>query len=157
MTKPSNFSWVEPARLAAHAWPKSREELIWLRSQGIQIIMNLTEHPLRKQDVEEAGLLAIHEPILDFDAPSLEQLDRCISAIRNALDKKMPITIHCRAGQGRTGTILTAWKISQGLEPVQALAEVRRLRPGSVETAPQIEAIHAWHQTRFASKNSKPL
>jgi atypical dual specificity phosphatase len=152
MSKPLNFSWVEPQLLAGHAYPSGLDDLRWLRSQGIQIILTLTEETLRKSQVDDAGLLSIHEPIRDFHAPTMEQLDRCVSVIRNALSKKMPVAIHCAAGMGRTGTVLTAWLISKGMAPREAIDEIRRLRPGSVETRVQVDSLLEWHQARFAAE-----
>ena len=149
MTKPNNFSWVEPNLLAGHAYPGGFEQLKWLRQQGIQIILTLTEESLPKFYLEEAGLLSIHEPIRDFQAPTLEQLDRCVSAIKNATKKNMGVAVHCAAGMGRTGTVLTAWLISKGLTPEEAIKEIRRLRPGSVETEVQIDALISWHNSRY--------
>ena len=44
--KPNGFSWVEPPHLAAMARPESPEELDWLRSQGISLLISLTEEPI---------------------------------------------------------------------------------------------------------------
>lgn len=152
MTKPNNFSWVEPNLLAGHAYPGALDQLQWLRQQGIQIILTLTEEGLPKVSLEEAGLLSIHEPIRDFQAPTLEQLDRCVSAIKNATKKKMAVAVHCAAGMGRTGTVLTAWLISKGLSPEEAIKEIRRLRPGSVETRVQVDALISWHNSRYSQE-----
>ena len=46
-----------------------------------------------------------------------------------------------QAGYGRTGTILAAHLIVQGEKAMDAIAEVRRLRPGAVETREQEFAL----------------
>ncbi len=74
MSKPLNFSWVEPNLLAGLAYPGRVEELQWLRANGIEILLTLTEQPLSKSNINESGIFAIHEPIPDWQAPTIEQL-----------------------------------------------------------------------------------
>jgi atypical dual specificity phosphatase len=42
---------------------------------------------------------------------------------------------------GRTGTILAAWLVSRGQGAGEAIALVRSLRPGSIETRAQEESV----------------
>src|SRR5207237_122527 len=90
---------------------------------------------------EEAGLLLFHEPLEDMEAPSQEQLERCVSAIARANDKKLGVAVHCEAGLGRTGTVLAAFFVIKGMSAANAVARIRRLRPGSIETDEQLEAV----------------
>jgi atypical dual specificity phosphatase len=141
MAQPSGFTWIDKSRLAALACPESAEELAWLRTQGIDVLVSLTEDPLRRDWVNEAGLLVVHEPVEDMEAPRQEQLDRCTSAIARALEQTMGVAIHCTAGLGRTGVVLACHLVLQGLSAQNAIARVRRLRPGSVETEAQADAV----------------
>ncbi len=47
------------------------------------------------------------------------------------------VLVHCRAGLGRTGLIASRLLVELGMSPRQALAAVRRERPGTVETTLQ--------------------
>src|SRR5579862_3645329 len=106
MGAPQGFSWIDKPRLAALARPSSPEELVWLRSQGIDVLLSLTEERPRRDWVEQAGLLVFHEPLEDMEPPTQDQLDRCVSAIQRANDQNMGVAVHCGAGLGRTGTVL---------------------------------------------------
>jgi atypical dual specificity phosphatase len=141
MRQPHGFSWIEKPRLAGMARPESAEDLAWLRTQGIDLLVSLTEERLRRDWVNEAGLLIIHEPVVDMEAPTQDQLDRCISAIDNALDHNMGVAVHCTAGLGRTGVILACHLVSRGMAANNAIARIRRLRPGSIETDEQAIAV----------------
>ena len=141
MSRPSSFTWIDKPRLAALARPESVEEMTWLRQQGIEVLLSLTEDPLRRDWVDEAGLLVFHVPVIDMEAPTLEQLERCVSAINRANDRQMGVAVHCGAGLGRTGVVLACYLISKGLTASNAVAKVRRLRPGSIETDEQADAV----------------
>jgi atypical dual specificity phosphatase len=137
MDRPPNFSWIDRPRLAAMGRPQDLEELTWLRSQGIEVLLSLTEDPPPPRWVDEAGLLLFHVPMIDMEAPSVEELDRCVSAIRRAHEGNRGVGVHCGAGLGRTGVVLACYFVDQGLSAQEAIARIRRLRPGSIETDEQ--------------------
>ncbi len=151
MAQPSGFSWIEKPHLAALARPASLDELQWLRRQGIEVLVSLTEDPLRRDWVDDSGLLVFHVPMLDMEAPTQEELDRCISAIERALERNMGVAVHCGAGLGRTGVVLAAYYVAKGHPPENALARVRRLRPGSIETDEQADAVVEFARRRRAA------
>lgn len=141
MPQPAGFTWIDKSRLAALARPESVDDLAWLRQQGIDVLVSLTVDPLRRDWVNEAGLLVVHEPVEDMEAPTQEQLDRCVTAIDRALENNMGVAVHCTAGLGRTGVVLACHLVARGMSADNALARVRRLRPGSIETDEQAQAV----------------
>jgi len=141
MPQPDGFSWIEKPLLGAMARPESPDDLTWLRGQGIDLLISLTEDPLRRDWANEAGLLVFHAPVVDMEAPTQEQLDRCVSAITRAHDREMGVVVHCGAGLGRTGVVLACYFVNKGLSAQNAIARVRRLRPGSIETEEQADAV----------------
>lgn len=141
MAAPEKFSWVEKPLLAAMARPNDPVELQWLRAEGIQLLISLTERPLRRDWINDAGLMAVHVPVADLTPPTPEQFEHCLEVIRRAHDQKLGVGVHCAAGLGRSGTLLAVWYVAKGLDAATAIAKVREMRPGSIETPEQERAI----------------
>ena len=135
----SNFGWILPGRLAGMARPRSgaAAELV---AQGIGAVLTLTESP-PQPELSAAGLVVVHEPIPDFGTPSLEVLARSVEFVRGRWQAGHAVVVHCHAGYGRTGTVLAAVLVATGVPPEDAIDRIRALRPGSVETAEQEEAV----------------
>jgi atypical dual specificity phosphatase len=155
MATPQGFSWIDRPRLAALARPRSAEDLQWLREAGIEVLLTLTEDPLRRDWVNDSGLLVFHEPLEDMEPPTLEQLQRSVSAIHKAQQQGFSVAVHCGAGLGRTGVVLAAYFVTQGLTPAAAISRIRKLRPNSVETSEQEEAVEDFAQ-HWASQQRQP-
>jgi atypical dual specificity phosphatase len=148
MTRPTAFTWIEQPLLAASAMPDGPEELAWLRDQGIDILLSLSEDPPPRRWIDEAGLMLVHIPVADFDAPTQEQFDRCLEVIERGRTSEMGVAIHCHAGKGRTGTVLAAFFIGKGMPVADAIRHVRDLRPGSIETPEQERALEVYARRR---------
>lgn len=141
MPAPEGFSWVEKPHLAAMARPSDLADFQWLREQGIQLVLSLTEDPPRRDWINEAGLFGMHVPVEDMHPPSQSQLDVCMRLIDKANRQEMGAVVHCGAGLGRTGVVLACYLVTQGMTVQHSMGRVRRLRPGSIETPEQEEAI----------------
>src|SRR5438045_8513523 len=111
---PNGFTWVDKPHLAAMARPSGVDALVWRRGPGIELLIALTEDRPRRDWVNDAGLLMMHVPVEDMEAPTADQLDRCVSAIERANARGMGVAVHCGAGLGRTGVILAAYFVAKG-------------------------------------------
>jgi atypical dual specificity phosphatase len=141
MSAPYGFSWVDKPHLAALARPSDVEDLVWLRQQGIELLISLSEEPPRRAWVNDAGLMMMHVPVEDMAPPTQAQIDRCLSAIERANERGMGVAVHCTAGLGRTGVILACYFVARGTSAQAAMAKVRKLRTGSIETDEQADAV----------------
>jgi atypical dual specificity phosphatase len=148
MSRPPGFSWIDKPLVAAMARPESLDQLAWLRQQGLEVLLSLTEDPPRRDWVNDAGMLLVHVPVEDMEAPTQEQLDRCVSAITRANGQHLGVAVHCSAGMGRTGAVLACYFVDKGLSAQNAIARVRRMRPGSIETDDQAAAVEEFARRR---------
>jgi atypical dual specificity phosphatase len=126
------FSYVRPG-IAGMPMPHDAE--------GVHLVISLTESPVDASALEARGMDALHLPIADFQAPTLEQQRELVLAVQARQDAGEVVAIHCLAGLGRTGTMLATWLVHEGADPLSAIDEVRTLRPGSVETYAQEQAV----------------
>ena len=146
MSRPYFFTWVDRPHVAACAWPAGPEQLAWLRKEGTDILVTLTEEPVPRNWIDGAGLMGVHVPVTDMEAPSPAQLDKVVTVIEKARQSNMGVTVHCLAGRGRTGTVLAAYFVREGLSTREAIAKVRELRPGSLEVPEQERAVAAYER-----------
>jgi atypical dual specificity phosphatase len=139
--------WLIEDQLLGCAYPKTDAALGVLREQGISILINLHERPHDESRLAEYGLTSLELPVSDFSTPTPEQLDAGIAAIDEALANGQRVAVHCGAGLGRTGTLLACYLVAQGSTAQAAIQRVREVRPGSIETGEQSEAIRAFAET----------
>lgn len=148
--KPSNFSWVDE-RVAASGRPMTMKQLEWIKSQGIDAIISLTEQPLPREWVERLGIEYAHFPIEDHSAPDPETLKKIIDEVLALASGGKKLLIHCAAGLGRTGTVLAAYLVaSKEVSGDKAIKIVRRLRPGSIEPIQEFSVLE--FQRRYFPK-----
>lgn len=152
MQMPRNFSWVIQNEIAGMARPVSVvSDLEFLKDNGIEAIVSLTELPLHKTLIEEFGFEYKHIPVADLTSPTQEQIEEFVTFVNNLISSKKKIVVHCDAGIGRTGTMLACYLVNKGRSAKSAITEVRKKRPGSIETMEQEDTI-ARYEERILKK-----
>lgn len=151
-----NFSWVVEQKLAGMARPGAArplaEDLADLQGVGVHLLVSLTETPTSEAEANLFDIEVLHIPVQDYTAPSMDQLVQFVDRAGESMSASRAVAVHCYAGQGRTGTFLAAWFVSQGMGAEAAIAEVRRLRPGSIETEEQEQAVRDF-ETHLGQQN----
>jgi len=150
--RPANFSWVIDGELAGSAAPTSRAELDWAMGQGVDSIITMTEDAL---PAGWAGALGgyLHVPTPDLEAPTGEGIARAVGFAHSEISAGRRVMVHCAAGMGRAGTILACYLVAHaGLTAAEAIARVRRERPGSIQSPPQERAIAEYERRLRATR-----
>ena len=115
---------------------------------GAVAVLTLVEgHELASLGVEDLGaqvearhMAWLHAPIADVSTPSaaFEAAWRDIGeGLRARLRSGFDIVVHCKGGLGRAGMIAARLMVELGVAPAKAVALVRKVRPGAIETAAQ--------------------
>ena len=148
--EPTGFVWVEKGRLAGSGYPASKAQVEWLARSGIRSRLSLTVDPIPAKWIEGVNIVAGHVAMEDHQAPSAESMGRAVDFIVEQVAAGRPVLVHCLAGEGRTGCVLSAYLIRmRNLSADEAMATLRQLKPGFVE----------WRQERavrdFAEKLSE--
>ena len=153
-----NFSWLEAGVLAGMARPASTpNDLHELKLAGIDAIVSLTDMPILPSLLSEFGFAHRHLPVPDFAAPSHDQIEEFVAFVKEMRKESRAVVVHCSAGMGRTGTMLSSFLVSEGTPARDAIEAVRLLRPGSIETLEQEQAIYHYERTLRKTQRKKRL
>ena len=125
------INWIESGVLAASGIPLGIKDLQSLYEQGVRAIVTLTEHPLTVQKeitpqiLTEIGLTCLHAPIIDQHPPDVATVQEILQFINHMKVQGQPVLFHCHAGIGRTGTMLHAYYLAEGLSLEESKAKVK--------------------------------
>jgi len=102
--------------------------------------------------VHRRGIEWHHLPIADLQPPDARFEQRWIDSgprLQGHLRAGARVLIHCRGGLGRAGTVAARLLVELGLPADEAIARVRRARPGAIESESQAE-----HVLRLATRTT---
>ena len=131
-----NSYWVLPGELLAGEHPsaasreETRERLRRLLDAGVECFVDLTfpgEVAPYDSDLP-LGVEYLRKPIKDHGLPELRQhMREILDCLHDALQSRRKVYVHCRAGIGRTGTVMGCLLAERGLSGDAALDELNRL------------------------------
>ena len=103
-------------------------------------------------------------PVPNYHPPTAEQMDAVVDAVARVVGAGGAVMEHCGGGKGRAGTVAACLLLRFGADGVlahaareaageldaeagaamssdEAIATIRRLRPGSIETTRQVRVV----------------
>ena len=144
--KPDNFSWIIEKKLAGSAIPTSKEEVDWLKEEGVKSIVTIREEPLEDEWLDDINYLHVHSN--DMGVPEFDDLINSVDFLHQRITNDEPVMVHCLAGLGRTGTILACYLIKyEQMSADDAIQKVRNERHGSIQSFSQEEIIFRFEKS----------
>ncbi|MBD3657554.1 ATP-binding cassette domain-containing protein [Marinobacter sp.] len=154
---PRGFLWLKNGQLAGTPRPGIVQDLDYdlkaLQRAGITHLISLTETPPETAKLADFGMENIWSPFKDMAAPAITQAVGLCKNIQKIITDGGVVAVHCRAGLGRTGTILAAYLIWEGQEALAALETVRQIEPRWVQSEAQAEFLEKF--ARFLAGRTK--
>lgn len=133
---------------------------------GASAVVTLVEpHELAELGVADLGTQVVrrqmgwfHLPIADFNVPDVRfeaAWEKHGPSLRRLLVLGFDIVVHCKGGLGRAGMIAARLLVELGEGPEAAIAAVRHVRPGAIETREQER--HVANCSSFAAPAPAPM
>lgn len=125
-----------------------------VKAFGASALVTLVED----HEIETLGVLRIgkktisrhmdwlHLPIRDVSVPDRDFEDAWQvhgPGLRARLRDGFNVVVHCKGGLGRAGMIAARLLVELGIEPAEAIRQVRQARPGAIETSEQAHYVAA--------------
>ncbi|MCG8989817.1 ATP-binding cassette domain-containing protein [Delftia acidovorans] len=145
---PNGFAWLVPGRLAGAPQPGVVQSMDFdlkaLRGCGVTVLITLTENDLPQEPLQQHGLRNLHLPVRDHESPTVAQIQMLLARMSAMLRAGEVLAVHCLAGLGRTGTVLAAWLVREGLTADEALRRVRLIDAQYVQSQAQEDLLYAY-------------
>lgn len=146
---PRGFFWLLPGKLGGLPRPGIVEsvehDLDGLRRLGIGTLVTLEETlTVDALAMERTGLKSLHCPVTDMGVPTLDQASGLCAKVEALNAQGQSVAMHCRAGLGRTGTLLAAQLVFGGASACSAIERVRWLNPKCIQSTAQVEFLSSF-------------
>jgi len=115
--------------LAVGSAPMSYKDLDHIKAKGIKAIVNLCGEFCDLHEIEEkTGFEVYYLPIPDECAPDMEEMEKALEWLDEALYLGKKVLVHCRFGIGRTGTFISSYLLRKGLGLKVAARKLKHIR-----------------------------
>lgn len=155
---PNGFMWLKRGQLAGTPRPgllvEKEDDLKALKRVGITHLVSLTVRLLDTEKCKLFGIEVISSPIPDMHPPSPQQALEICQQVDDLMRNGKVIAVHCRAGLGRTGTILAAQLIYEGQSALVALEKARSVESRWIQSESQVAFLEEFEHFLVTKNNS---
>ena len=156
---PTNFTWLLRGRLGGMPQPglirAFDHDAEAITRMGVTTVVTLTaEWQAPEGQFAQHGLENIHVAIPDMAPPTLEQALTTCRRVAEILDAGGTVAFHCRAGRGRTGTMLAAMLIWYRQEFDTAIRSVKAANRNWIESESQMRFLDQFAAMHLAKTDA---
>ena len=148
---PRGFMWLKKGLLAGTPRPGIMQDIEYdldaLKRVGVTILVSLTTQPVDPALLERYGIQGLWLPIKDMHAPSVGEAEQMCRHVAERMGCGHVAAYHCRAGLGRTGTMLAVHLIMEGKTAMQALESVRQVEHRWVQSDEQVRFLEQFSES----------
>ena len=120
---------------------EEEDDLLALSSTACDKLVTLTEEPYQHELLARLGVEVLHFPIDDMRTPRLTDARRLCETVSTWVDQGRTCVFHCKAGLGRTGTMLACVLVYRSQSAVSAVDTVRGVNPYYIQSTEQLEFV----------------
>ncbi len=104
--------------LGAYPWPNSMMQKLILEERVSCFVNTVGEKSMYPPN---SSYKQMYFPMVDFLHPKKDSVSRAVDYIDDQINAGHTVYVHCKAGKGRSGTVVMCWLVSKlGLSPVEA-------------------------------------
>jgi len=148
---PRNFLWLKKGMLAGTPQPGLVNEIEYdlklLNKVGVTKLISLRELEPNAEIIKVYGIESLWFPMKDMCAPAINETKKWCKKVTEMLQNGEIVAYHCKAGLGRTGTLLVSQLIWEGMDALEALDKARQIEPRWVQSEKQVEFIEAFDKS----------
>jgi atypical dual specificity phosphatase len=157
VTGPRGFRWAKPGALGGTPRPGVVDEVEYdlaaLQRVGVTVLVTLELDRFPEARLAPFGMRGLFFPFKDMSAPPVgAALEHC-AQMAELMARGEVVALHCRAGLGRTGTMIVAQLIFEGQSAIEALEHARRVEPRWVQSAEQLEFLERFEKAVRARRS----
>ena len=146
--------------LMTGSYPCGREDVAALAADGVTGLVNLCEDGEYEDGwrasveaaLRERGLQEQRFEIVDYGRLMPDAIERSARQVVAWLDDGERVYVHCRAGWQRSAAVAAAaLSVRDGIEPDEALGQIKRRKPSAEPLPHQREDLYRWWRLRAGS------
>lgn len=102
-----------------------------LKKMGVRAVLNVCEEYSGPEEAyAAAGIEQVRLPTIDYTSPSLSTVRQGVCFIEKCVSSGDLVYVHCKAGRGRSATIVLCWLIkAKRIKPNEAMNFLLERRP----------------------------